>query len=206
MKTTSLALASAATALVLGVAGPAHATEWTLDPSHTAAQFSVKHMKISTVRGQFDKLTGTVNLDDKDITKSTVNVTIDASSINTREPKRDAHLRSPDFFEVAKFPTLTFQSTKVEKAGDKLLVTGDLTIRGISKPVVLTVEGPSAAAKNPWGVPVRVISATGKVNRLDYGLKWNKALEAGGFLVGDEISLVIDGELQPKQPDAAAKK
>lgn len=206
MKTTSLALASAATALVLGVSGSAHATEWTLDPSHTAAQFSVKHMKISTVRGQFDKLTGTVNLDDKDLTKSTVNVTIDANSINTREPKRDAHLRSPDFFEVAKYPTLTFQSTKVEKAGDKLLVTGDLTIRGISKPVVLTVEGPSPAVKNPWGVPVRVISATGKLNRLDYGLKWNKALEAGGFLVGDEITLIIDGELQPKQPETAAKK
>ncbi len=205
MKTTSLALASAATALVLGVTGSAHATEWTLDPSHTAAQFSVKHMKISTVRGQFEKLTGTVNLDDKDITKSTVNVTIDASSINTREPKRDTHLRSAEFFEVARFPTLTFQSTKVERAGDKLLVTGDLTIRGITKPVVLTVEGPSAAAKNPWGVPVRVISATGKLNRLDYGLKWNKALEAGGFLVGDEISLVIDGELQPKQPESARK-
>lgn len=185
--------------LVAGLASPALASEWTLDPAHTAAQFSVKHLMVSTVRGQFQKVSGSVHLDDKDITKSSLEVTIDATSIFTREAKRDAHLKSPDFFDVEKFPTLTFKSTKVEKSGDKLLVTGDLTIRGVTKPVTLTVEGPTPAVKGPWGNTARGVSATGKLNRKDFGLNWNKALEAGGVLVGDEVQLFIDAELAPKQ-------
>ena len=183
----------------IGITGTAQATEWILDPSHTAAQFSVKHLMVSTVRGQFQTVSGTITIDDKDITRSTLDVTIDANSINTREPKRDAHLRSPDFFDVTKFPTLTFKSTKVEKSDAKLLVTGDLTIRGISKPITLTVEGPTGPQKDPWGNTARGVTATGKLNRKDFGLNWNKALEAGGVLVGDEVQLVIDAELRLKK-------
>lgn len=202
------ALLLSATALTtVGLAGAVQASEWTIDPSHSQAGFAVKHMMVTTVRGQFGKLSGTVNLDDKDLTKSSVDVVIDASTIDTHEPKRDAHLKSPDFFDVAKHPNITFKSTKVDKAGKgKFKVTGDLTMRGVTKPVVLNVEGPTAEAKSPWGVPVRAVSATGKVNRKDWGLNWNKALEAGGVLVADDVTLEISAELNPKQvsPEAPA--
>jgi polyisoprenoid-binding protein YceI len=195
-----------AAALALATGGSALASEWKIDPSHSAAQFSVKHMMVSTVRGQFQKMTGTVNLDDQDATKSAVDITIDASSIDTREPKRDGHLKSPDFFDVAKFPTITFKSTKIEKTGaDKFKVTGDLTMHGQTHPVTLNVEGPGPATKSPWGAPVRGVTATGKLSRKDWGLTWNKALEAGGVLVGDEVTLQIDAELQPKSPKEAQR-
>ena len=197
MKTSAIALI---TTSLLGLAGSASAAEWTIDPSHTAAQFSVKHLMVSTVRGQFQKVSGTINLDDKDITKSTLDITIDATSIDTREPKRDAHLRSPDFFDVQTYPTLTFKSTAVSRAGDKLLVKGNLTIRNVTKEVTLTVEGPTPAIKNPWGATVRGATATGRINRKDFGLNWNKALETGGVLVGDEVQLLIDAEFQLKTP------
>jgi polyisoprenoid-binding protein YceI len=190
-----------------GSMGVAHASDWALDPAHSQVRFKVKHMVVSTVEGSFTKFNGIVNLDDKDPAKSTVEVTIDAASIDTHEPKRDAHLKSPDFFDVEKNPKITFKSTKVDKAGKgKFKVTGDLTMHGVTKPVVLNVEGPSPEMKNPWGVPVRVVSAQGKLNRKDYGLNWNKALEAGGVLVGDEVTLDISAELNPKQdkPEAAA--
>jgi len=184
-------------ALVLA-SSSAFASTWEIDSSHTASQFAVKHMMVSTVRGQFGKTTGTINLDDKDFTKSAVNVTIDATTIDTREPKRDAHLRSPDFFDVEKFPTLTFKSTKIEKAGNGFKVTGDLTMRGVTKPVVLDVSELSAPSKNPWGMTVRAVNATGKISRKEWGLTWNKALEAGGMLVSDEVQLIIDAELVAK--------
>ena len=187
-------------------AATAEASEWQLDPAHSAAQFSVKHMMVSTVRGQFHKVSGTVNLDEKDVTKSTVEVTIDAASIDTREPKRDGHLKSPDFFDVAKHPNITFKSTKVEKAGkNKLKVTGDLTMRGETHPVVLAVEGPTAPIKSPMGGLARGVTATGKVNRKQWGLNWNKTLETGGVLVSDEVQLQIDAELLPKETAAAQK-
>lgn len=186
------------TAAALSVTLPAAAGDWAIDSSHVTAQFSVRHMMVSTVRGQFEKVTGTVKLDEADLTKSVVDVTIDAASIDTREPKRDEHLRSPDFFDVKKFPALTFKSTKIEKAGaGKFKVTGDLTIRGVTKSVVLAVEGPGAAQKNPWGGLVRGVTATAKINRKDFGLTWNKALEAGGVLVGEEVEILIDAELNP---------
>jgi polyisoprenoid-binding protein YceI len=198
MNTRSTILAALATLTAL----PALAADYDLDPSHSSAQFSVRHMMVSTVRGQFDKVTGTATLDDKDLTKSKVNVTIDAASIDTREPKRDEHLRSPDFFDIKKFPTLTFASTKVEKAaGGKYLVTGDLTMRGVTKAVTLTVDAPTAAVKGPWGKSARGIYATGKLNRKDFGLNWNKALEAGGVLVSDEVQLTIDAELVERAPN-----
>ncbi len=205
---TSKQLVKIAVAGLIAFAAPsaALASEWTIDPSHSTAQFSVRHMMMATVRGTFDKLTGTVNLDDKDPTKSTLEVKIDATSINTRDAKRDAHLKSPDFFDVANHPEITFKSTKIAKAGkDKFKVTGDLTMRGVTKPVTLDVTGPSPELKNPWGVPVRAASATGKLKRKDWGLNWNKALEAGGVLVGDEITLQIEAELNPKQTAEAAK-
>jgi polyisoprenoid-binding protein YceI len=153
---------------------------------------------VSTVRGQFEKLSGTVDLDDKDLTKSSIQVTIDATSINTREPKRDGHLKSPDFFDVAKHPTLTFKSTKIQKRGGKYLVTGDLTMRGVTKPVTLTVDTLTPPTKSPFGTTVRGVSATGKLNRKDWGLNWNKALETGGVVVGEEVQLQIDAELVAK--------
>lgn len=194
------ALKSLFASAVLFSAVPAFAADYELDPSHSTAQFSVRHMMVSTVRGQFDKVTGTATIDEKDASKSKVNVSIDAKSINTREPKRDEHLRSPDFFETAKFPTLTFASTKVEKSKDgKYLITGDLTMRGVTKPVTLTAEL-TAPQKSPWGFSVRGVTATGKLNRKDWGLNWNKALEAGGVLVSDEVQLVIDAELKEPAP------
>jgi polyisoprenoid-binding protein YceI len=201
-----LVRAGAAAALLFATAAPAFAADYQIDPSHSTAGFAVKHMMISTVRGNFQKVAGNVTLDDADVTKSIVDVTIDAASIDTREPKRDAHLKSPDFFDVTKFPTITFKSTKIEKLGkDKLKVIGELTMHGQTHPVTLTVEGPTAAMKTPWGGTARGVSATGKLNRKEWGLNWNKALEAGGVLVGEEVTLQIDAELAPKAPQAAQK-
>ncbi|MCC6812042.1 MAG: polyisoprenoid-binding protein [Deltaproteobacteria bacterium] len=177
------------------------AATWDIDTTHTNAQFAVKHMMVSTVRGEFQNITGTVDLDEKDLTKSKIDVSIDATTINTRVQKRDDHLRSADFFDVANHPKLTFKSTKIVKGKDgKLLATGDLTIRGVTKPVTLTVTSLSEPMKNPWGMTVRGVSATGKINRKDFGLTWNKALEAGGVLVGDDVDLTIDAELVAKAP------
>lgn len=196
MKTFRTALLAAAA--LLTASSTAFASEWDIDPSHTASQFSVRHMMISTVRGQFGKTTGTVTLDDKDITKSKIDVTIDVASIDTREPKRDDHLRSPDFFDVANHPTMTFKSTKIVKSGRALKVTGDLTMRGVTKPVTLENVVITDAVKTPWGGLARGVTATGKLNRKDFGLTWNKALEAGGVLIGEEVEIVIDAELAPR--------
>lgn len=206
MKISTLATIALSAVLSTGLAAGAHASDWVIDPAHTASQFSVKHMMVSTVRGVFEKTTGTVMIDDKDPTKSKIDVTIDAASVNTREPKRDGHLKSPDFFDVANHPNITFKSTKIEKAGkDKFKVTGDLTIRGVTKSVVLDVDGPSAEIKNPWGGLVRGLTATCKINRHDFKLDWQKPLEkAGGMLVGDDVNIEIDAELNPKPPAAPA--
>jgi len=146
--------------------------------------------------GSLDKVAGTVNLDDKTPTKSTIELTIDASTIDTHEPKRDGHLKSPDFFDVAKYPTITFKSTKIEKSGKgKFKVTGDLTMHGVTKPVTLMVEGPSPAVKNPFGGMSSGASASGKINRKDWGLTWNVALETGGLLVSEEVKLALEVEV-----------
>jgi polyisoprenoid-binding protein YceI len=186
-------------AAVLAAAAPALAfaqtSSWNLDSSHTQTVFGVKHLVITTVKGQFNKTTGTVTLDEKDVTKSKVEAAIDVASINTREPKRDDHLRSADFFDAANHPAITFRSTKVEKAGDgKLKVTGDLTMRGVTKPVTLDVTGPTAEIKDPQGNARRGISASGKLNRKDFGIAWSKLVEAGP-VVGDEVSIEIEAEL-----------
>ncbi len=192
---TRFALA-AALAGGLGLSAPAASEAWKIDPAHTAAGFAVKHLMISTVRGEFKGVTGTVNWDRQDITKSTVEVSIDTSTVNTGEPKRDAHLKSPDFFDVAKFPTISFKSKKVEREeGGKLKVTGDLTIRGVTKEVTLNVEGPTAPVKDPWGNQRAALSATATVNRQDFGVKWNQTMDGGGVVVGDEVKITIDLEM-----------
>ena len=187
-------------ALSLGIGSIGQASTWELDQPHSTIQFNVRHMMVNTVRGQFQKFTGTVNLDDQDMARSKVDVAIDIDSIDTREPKRDGHLKSPDFFDAAKYPQATFQSTKVEKAGTgRYNVTGNLTMHGVTRPVTLTVDATTAPVTT-WGKTFRGVSATGKISRKDWGLTWNKSLDNGGVLVGDEIQLQIDAELVEKTP------
>jgi polyisoprenoid-binding protein YceI len=174
---------------------------WQVDYAHSEVQFSVKHMMISTVRGRFEKFNANVDFNEQEPTRSSVEVQIEAASINTKEAQRDGHLKSPDFLDVANHPYLTFKSKHIEKVGDhRGRVTGDLTIRGISKEVVLDVEY-AGQVKSPWGHTSAGFSATTKINRSDWGLNWNQALEAGGWLVGNEVTINIELELI-KQPEA----
>ncbi len=180
--------------LSLAIAAPALATPTTyaLDPAHSAATFSIKHLGISTVRGEFGKLTGMVVLDRGNLRASRVEASIDAASVNTREPKRDAHLKSPDFFDVAKFPTLTFKATGINvEAGGALKLIGDLTIRGVTKPVTFDVQPLSADTKTPFGTIVVATSATGRISRHDFGITGG----AAGAMVGDEVNITLDLEL-----------
>ena len=194
-RTISVTAFAAALSLPAGAA----TSTWQIDPNHSAAQFAVRHLAISTVRGAFTKVNGTVQFDDKDISKSSVEVTIDAASVDTRVPDRDKDLRSDHFFEVEKYPTLTFKSTKVEQVeAGKLKVTGDLTIHGVTKQVVLDVEGPTAPVKDPWGNQRAAANATTKINRQDFGVKWNAKMDNGGWVVGDDVAITIDVELVQK--------
>ena len=187
-----------AMAIVVALPVLAHADTWQIDSSHTNVEFTVRHMMISNVKGQFQKTTGTITANGNDPASAKIDVTIDASSVDTRVERRDAHLKSPDFLDVAKYPTITFKSTKVEADGpNKWKMPGDLTVHGVTKPVVLDVEGS--------GPPIQVMgntragaSATTKIKRSDFGLTWNKALEAGGVLVGDEVAISIDVEAVKK--------
>lgn len=163
-----------------------------IDPSHSSANFSIKHMMIAKVHGGFEKLSGTFVYDAENPSKSNVDVTIDVASINTREAQRDTHLKSADFFDVEKYPTITFKSTRIEKNGGDLKIVGNLTIHGVTNAVTLDVEGPSEELKDPWGNAKIGASATTKISRKDFGLTWNATLEAGGLLVGDEVSISID--------------
>lgn len=190
----TVAFITAIMALSLPLA--ALASTWTIDPEHSNMGFKVRHLMVSNVKGNFEKHTGAVELNDKDITKSRVEVTIDTSSINTNVQKRDEHLRSADFFDVAKYPTMTFVSKKIAK-GDKgkLKVTGDLTLHGVTRQVVLDVEPLSGESKDPWGNIRRGTTASTKINRKDFGLVWNKALETGGVAVGDEVAITLEIEM-----------
>ncbi|MFZ3263855.1 MAG: YceI family protein [Terriglobales bacterium] len=168
-------------------------TTWNIDAAHSVAEFKVKHMMISNVKGQFAVLEGVLALDEIDVTNSHIEVSIDAASINTHDAQRDAHLKSADFFDVVKFPKLSFKSTDISRVGGgELAVAGDLTIHGVTRKVVFDVEGPTAPAKDPWGNNRRGLSATTKINRKDFGLTWNTALETGGILVGDEVTITLD--------------
>lgn len=192
-------IASISTIVALAFPAFAFASTWTIDPDHSNIGFKVRHLMVSNVRGSFDKHSGTVEIDDKDITRSKVNISIDTNSINTNVQKRDEHLRSADFFDVAKYPTMTFVSKKVAKAGkDKLKVTGDLTLHGVTKQVVLDVVGPTKESKDPWGNIRKGATATTKINRKDFGLVWNAALETGGVTVGDEVTITLEIEMIKK--------
>ena len=170
-------------------------TTWNLDPAHSTAEFKVKHMMITNAKGQFTGLTGALTLDEGDIANSKVEAAIDASTVNTREPQRDAHLRSADFFDVEKYPSLQFRSTGVKRTGeDEVAATGELTIHGVTREVVFKVEGPTPPAKDPWGSTRIGLSAVTKINRKDFGLTWNAALETGGILVGEEVTITLDVE------------
>ena len=177
------------------VASVASAEEWSIDPAHTRIGFSVPHMVVSDVEGRFHDVKGKVDIDDADLTKSTVELTIAAGSIDTASADRDKHLKGPDFFDVTKYPNLTFKSTKVAKAGKaKYKVTGDLTIRDVKKSVTLDVNV-SDPVTSPWGKLVRAVKVEGKINRHDFGLNWNKTLDKGGVLVGDDVTLDLRFEL-----------
>ena len=166
---------------------------WNIDPIHSVAKFKVKHMMISNVKGQFTGVKGTLTLDESKVINSRVEASIDAASINTHEAQRDAHLKSADFFDVEKFPALSFKSTRITRASDgDLAVAGDLTIHGVTRSVVFTVEGPTAPGKDPWGNTRVGLTATTKINRKDFGLTWNAALETGGILVGDDVTITLE--------------
>jgi polyisoprenoid-binding protein YceI len=192
-KTWRASIALAFLGLVV-VAAAARAATWNIDPVHTTVEFSVRHMMISNVKGQFEKVSGTVSANGSDPNSVLINAVIDATSINTRVEKRDAHLKSAAFLDVDKYPTITFKSTKVEPDGsNKWKVTGDLTLHGVTKPVVLEVET-TAPIKDPSGKTRAGASATTKIDRKDFGLLWNKPMEAGGVLVGDEVAISIEVE------------
>ena len=168
-------------------------TTWELDPTHSTANFSVKHMMISKVHGGFSKLTATLKLDRASPANSTVEASIDASTIDTREPKRDEHLKSADFFDVKSFPAITFRSKRFAAAGgDAFTIVGDLTMHGVTREIALEVESAPAELKDPWGNTKIGASATVKLKRKDFGLNWNAALEAGGFLVGEDVAVTLD--------------
>ncbi len=167
-----------------------------IDPAHSSAHFSVRHLMITNVKGSFSSVNGSVTFDPDDPRAASVDVTIDAASINTNEPQRDAHLKSADFLDVAAFPSITFKGSKLEKSGDdEWKLTGDLTIHGVTKPVALLVEGPTPETKDPWGNLRIGASAKTKIKRSDFGLTWNAALETGGFVVGEELKIEIEVSL-----------
>jgi polyisoprenoid-binding protein YceI len=168
-------------------------TTWNIDPVHSVAEFKVRHMMISNVKGNFTGVAGALFLDETDATNSRVEASIDAASITTGDTQRDAHLKNADFFDVENFPKLSFKSTRVVPAGDgELAVAGDLTIHGVTRNVEFRVEGPTAAAKDPWGNTRVGLSATTKINRKDFGLTWSATLETGGVLLGDEVTITLD--------------
>ena len=170
-------------------------TVWNIDPAHTVAEFKVKHMMIANVKGHFAKVSGVLIRDESDPTNDRVEATIEAASLHTRDEQRDAHLKSADFFHVEKFPTLHFKSTGVKVAGEgELSVEGDLTIHGVTRKVRFAVEGPTPPAKDPWGNTRIGLSATTKISRKDFGLTYNAALETGGVLVGDEVTITLDAQ------------
>ena len=181
--------------MTAATAGTATATTWKIDPAHSVAEFKVKHMMIANVKGKFTGISGTLNLDEANPARSSVEATIPLDTVFTGDAQRDAHLKSADFFHVEQHPQMTFKSTGIAvKRPGELTVTGDLTIHGVTKPVAFEVEGPTPPAKDPWGNTRVGLEATTKINRKDFGLGWNAALETGGVLVGEEVAITLDVE------------
>jgi polyisoprenoid-binding protein YceI len=171
-------------------------TTWKIDPAHSTADFKVKHMMIAHVKGSISGITGDLTEHATDASLSSIEATLDVSTLHTGEAQRDTHLKSPDFLETEKYPTITFKSTRVQPKGpEEYAVSGDLTLHGVTRPVTLDVEGPSQPHKDPWGNMRIGLSATTKINRKDFGLSWNAALETGGVLVGEDVHITIDLEL-----------
>jgi polyisoprenoid-binding protein YceI len=182
--------------LLLIVPVMAHASTWEIDPAHASLEFRVRHLMVAWVKGTFPDVAGTVDIDESDLSKSQVNVTLGTASIDTNNAKRDEHLRSGDFFDTASYPTMTFVSKKIVAEGGLLRqVIGDLTIRGTTREVTLNVGELTPAVKDPWGNTRRGATATAEINRKDFGLTWNKAMETGGVVVGDEVKITLDVEL-----------
>ena len=174
---------------------PATTITWKLDPAHSSAEFKVRHMMISNVKGSFSGLTGDLTEHTVDSSLSFIEAAVPLATVSTGDPQRDGHLKSADFFDIEKFPQMTFKSTRVAKNGNESYsVTGDLTIHGVTKPVTFAVEGPTAPGKDPWGNTRIGVSASAKINRKDFGLNWNAALETGGFLVGEDVQITIEAQ------------
>jgi polyisoprenoid-binding protein YceI len=186
-------------ALFLAVSAAAQTSIWTIDPKHSTAQFTVRHLAISNVSGNFTNVTGTIDLNEKDITQSQVSAVIDVSSVDTRVSDRDKDLRSPNFFDVEKYPTIEFKSKRIVNSGGKLQVIGDLTMHGTTRDVTLDVDGPTPELNDPWGNVRRGFSASTTLNRKDFGLTYNHALKTGEAVVGDNVKIQIDLELIKKK-------
>ena len=193
--TRSAALVAPAVLLLAGIAAHAQASSWTIDSAHSGVNFEIRHLGVSNVRGSFHKVSGTIKLDEKDITKSSVDAAIDATTVNTDEPKRDEHLKGPDFFNVAKYPTLNFKSTAVTKNGGKLQLLGDLTLDGVTKPITLDLDGPAAPMKGPGGKTVSGFSASGVIHRTDF----NFGAKYSSPMLGDDVKFTIDIEMDKQQ-------
>ncbi len=208
MKFTKIAVATLAS--VAPFVLPAVATaatkiaNWTVDASHSSAQFRVRHLMVSNVKGELGPIEGTLILNEEDPTKSHVSVKIDARKLDTRDGKRDEHLKSADFFNVQAFPYVTFESSQVKRAkSGQLEVTGNLTIRNVTRPVTLHVDALPTAVKDPWGNTKRGATAHAKINRKDWGLVWNMALETGGVVVGESVEISLEVELLQVKPGGA---
>jgi len=188
--------------ILLAMPSIVHAEGWELDKTHSSVEFTVRHMMVSDVRGQFKDFSVTLKADEKDITKSSVEATNAIAGIDTRDEKCDGHLKSPDFFDAEKYPTMTFKSKTIAKAGKgRYKMKVDLTIHSVTKEVVLDLEAPQKPVKSPWGTEVFAVQAYGKINRKDFGVNWNKVLDGGGLLVGDEVKIAINAELAKKPPE-----
>ena len=172
---------------------PGTVSTWNIDPAHSAAEFKVKHMMIANVKGKFTGISGVLKLDETDYTHSKIEASMTVATLSTGDAQRDGHLQSADFFDAEKFPTLTFKSTNIDsEGGPNYSVTGELTIHGVTKSVVLAIEDVSKPAKDPWGNQRIGLSGSTKINRKDFGLVWNSALETGGVLVGEEVTISLD--------------
>ena len=188
-----------ASALLASLSALAQTSTWNIDPAHSTAQFTVRHLAISNVTGNFTKVTGSVVLNEKDITQSQVSASIDVSSVDTRVEARDKDLKSPHFFDVEKYPMIEFKSKRIVSAGGKLQVIGDLTIHGTTRDVTLDVDGPTPELSDPWGNSRRGISATTTINRRDFNLTYNHVLKTGEAVVGDNVKIQIDAEMVKKK-------
>ena len=193
-------MSAALAVLLLSITTLAYGANWQIDSDHSSFQFKVRHLMVSNVRGDFNKIIkGTLNFDDQDIPNTKAEVVLDAASINTGHAKRDEHLRGPDFFDVTRYPTISFVSKQVTKDGaDRMRATGNLTIRGVTREVVMEVQGPTPEIKDPWGNFRRGLTATTKINRKDFGMSWNKTLDTGGVVVSEEVDISVEIEMIKK--------